>query len=139
MGSGFTELTPAQFALRLHVAQGLTAAMISDPELPEFARATYAAAPPWGFYVSIIEHPEATVRLRRRVYGALTADDSDALHVHAASARIGWVNLVVGGVPVAQLTRIDAWNAADLVWFEHLPPSMRSAFIDPLGFTVWSV
>ena len=101
VGSGFTDLTPAQFALRPHVAQGLTAAMISDPELPAFARATCAAAPPWGFYVSGEDLPEGSDRLRRRVYGALTAADSDALQVHAASARIGWVNLVVGGVPVA--------------------------------------
>ena len=125
---GAFELTEEQLAARLATAKRVVEYGNNggDPDMPDFARAVYKAAPPYAFFVTVL--PDGT-RLRRRVYGAMNRDDGE-MWVHCATAHIGWV----GGVPVSELTRIDRWAPEDLAFFRRLPPHERTAFEDPHGF-----
>lgn len=118
VGSPMDDLTEARFVLRRGMAQLVCENLVTHPSTPDWARAVYRQVPPWQFYTSN--------GLRRRVYGVYSDD-----RVHAATAHVMWINQVIDGVPVADLTPMDRWPPDDLAFFQLMTPEQRGIFLDP--------
>jgi hypothetical protein len=121
------DFTDAQYAVRLAFAKRFCDWLIATPDAtPEWARPIYAQVPMWACYSSEPEGKGAV----RRVYDVFQAED-DTLHVHAVTARIGWNNYVVGGIPMDDIKdkRIERVYVTRVI--NSPTPGL---FIDPLGF-----
>ena len=100
--------------------------MQMDIEMPPWAREAYKECPMWGFY-AYANRPEASCL---RVYGAMDSDE-----MHAESAHLLFTNNVIGGVPRADLVRVDRWTDTQktLLRLNNAP----GWFLDPIAFMCW--
>lgn len=117
-----------------------------DETLTPELRAIYEKFPMWCFYTSNEDSNQKgnTIMVRRSYGVALNGADESSLHM--VSARFGWVNDVVGGVPTKDVAIFDKWtdqqkeHIHSLISHRTVPCSSQvatlthDAFLDPLGF-----
>ncbi len=118
----------AALALRVDIARGPHAVMLADPATPEWTRTLYATYPPWAFYTDTDNGS-----MCRRIFGFMQIEGETCARAHCITAHLGWINKVVGGVPVTELRAIERWSD------EHKAKlrlnNAPGVFLDPLGFT----
>jgi hypothetical protein len=118
-------LTTEQAGLRLALGKKIWAAMhAADTTMPDWARAAYAQAPPWQYYL------EGT-RLRR-VYGVFTKGGETYMWI------VGFTLLgahdCIDGVRPADLRVVDYNAAMAAVGQRNIFGNNMHWFTDPLGF-----
>lgn len=123
--------TDEQLAMRKTIGAKVQDYLLSiEPKPSPEIVAIYNKRPMWKFYVNADNRGPT---LPRRVYGvAVTPPPEREERAHAVTAHFGYVNDVVGGVPIEELKEVESWDHESLAVIDCTPhPEL---FLDPLGF-----
>ncbi len=127
----WTDFTENQLALRVAIGEKWCRRLLDmDTSCSAEMARGYEEYPMWGFYV--------VNGLPKRVYGMCVSVDSKTKEkeylAHTASAMLMFVNLTVGGTPLAKLERVERWTPTQLqrIRLTNAP----GYFVDPLGFVL---
>jgi len=121
------DFTPAQLKVRRDIGRKIWEAIPMETTNP-MVLATYAATPPWKFYVE--EIPPG--RGLRRVYGALELEGDTHPRAHCVTFRFWEVFDLLDGVLCSDLTAVEEWTKEDKEKF--LVGEHGGVYLDPLGY-----
>lgn len=129
-----------QLRLRQQIGKKMCAhAIIADETMSPDHKRIYEKFPMWRFYTDAKRSPY----IARRMYGICGNDDKDKWSLYMVSARVMWVNDVIGGVPCDEVLALDEWTSEQLVFLKEraLPeqPKVMATFLDPLGFITHAI
>jgi hypothetical protein len=125
--------TPEQFKLRQQIGVKVTQATYEDAKLymTEEQATTYLQYPPHLFYL------DKESNSCRRIYGIAFQTDGTCV-AHAVTAMIAINNDVVGGVPFDNMEMVTEWPKDKETFLRSGLVSCAGAFLDPLGFMLFS-
>lgn len=129
MGSPLSQpLSAQEWELRRGMSKRLSDFLISHFDDPILFN-LYTRYPYHGLYTS----PDGYAV--RRMYGIADTDEENPC-LHMISVMFGMINVVVGGVPLAQVVEVECWTPAqiDRVLCSGIGPEAMAYFLDPLGW-----
>lgn len=91
-------------------------------------RSVYYDYPMTGFY-----QYKSKVTYPIRIFGVMKYADG-SLGVHAVTAHLGWCNIVIDGLPVSDIERVDAWSEGHMQFINTLTEHQRLLFLNPNGW-----
>lgn len=114
-------------------------AILTDETMSPEHKQIYEKFPMWRFYTDA----KSSSHIARRMYGICGQDDKGKWSLYMVSARVRWVNDVIGGVPCDEVRALDEWTSEQLVFLnEWALPEQRyvlATFLDPLGFIIHAI
>ena len=131
----FNELVPAEQIVEISAAQRTQFERLYGTDwfksrMPA-VQALMRQYPFWDFY-QCKEH-----KLPIRIWGVIESACACELRFRACTNHLGWVCEVLDGLKVDDIERVEKWSAEHIHLIETLPPTLRHAFLDPMGFATF--